>query len=958
MNELTEKLFPAFLAEAGEQIEALELALVGAAPAAIDVNGVFRSMHTIKGGCAMMGFAAMEAVAHAAEELLDQARRGQYTLDVAGIDVLLGAVDALKAQLQDASTSRRDPAARAELVAQLRAMATAAASGGATAATATAAPARSEATGARARRKAGATAAPARSGDFAAQSRDRLPTLLAQFLADKTDAAQAAQLAQAATADGMPAVAALFARMATPTSAPERRALAADLLLRLQHAAADGNTDFGTTAAIALLRDQLGQQLSLALELIGGELQALTPGGKPDAALAASEDAQALLALHGLPASVRLFAYMTQLLRDATRRTLALNQTMLDTLRVAAALPADMPPGADEDAPYVAMAEQTLERLREAARTASEGDDRRQLLGTLSERLALRPETLDTLTPAAVQQLKQAVEGGKVVVEVEADMESVPDGGAEFVAWLSAAGTLISNHTVFHRETSGAGEVESTRLRFLAALDCPLAEARRALGELDPQRRWFDLHVCAAPDAPAAAAVSGDEPAAQGSAAPARGAGSATLRIDSTTLDRFVNRVGEMVMLRNMLSHALNDEDLVLRLRRLRHTLGNNAANAAELDSVQALLTDMEARLEHLSQADLRLQGALGRLQEDVLGLRVVPIGMVFNRLPRVVRDLGHAQGKQVELEITGEDVRIDKGMVDVLLEPLMHMVRNSVDHGIETPVERSAAGKPAGATLSLAARQHGNTLLIEVADNGRGLDAALIRNKAVENGLLDAAQAAQLSERELANLIFLPGFSTARQVTAVSGRGVGMDVVKTRITQVGGQIEVQSEPGRGVRFTLRLPLSAAIQNVVLVAAGTRQFALPERNVTEVISITRAQLQHVQGQAACLLRGTALPVYHLDALLEGDTPASGRGDNLEVVVVSDGVLRIGVLVDRVLGRPEVFMRDMHPDLARVPGVGGVSILGDGRVVVILDCEKLFEIAARNAQSLRSLLRAS
>src|SRR5690606_32501702 len=162
-------------------------------------------------------------------------------------------------------------------------------------------------------------------------------------------------------------------------------------------------------------------------------------GGKPDAALAASEDAQALLALHGLPASVRLFAYMTQLLRDATRRTLALNQTMLDTLRVAAALPADMPPGADEDAPYVAMAEQTLERRREAARTASEGDDRRQLLGTLSERLALRPETLDTLTPAAVQQLKQAVEGGKVVVEVEADMESVPDGGAEFVAWLSAA---------------------------------------------------------------------------------------------------------------------------------------------------------------------------------------------------------------------------------------------------------------------------------------------------------------------------------------------------------------------------------------------------------------------------------------------------------------------------------------------------------------------------------------
>ncbi|MFP5465582.1 MAG: chemotaxis protein CheA, partial [Gammaproteobacteria bacterium] len=425
----------------------------------------------------------------------------------------------------------------------------------------------------------------------------------------------------------------------------------------------------------------------------------------------------------------------------------------------------------------------------------------------------------------------------------------------------------------------------------------------------------------------------------------------------------FVNRVGEMVMLRNMLSHALHDDEMTMRLRRLRLALGNATPQATALGSQDAnalreLLGDIEARLEHLAQADLRLQGALGRLQEDVLGLRVVPIGMVFNRLPRVVRDLSHAQNKNVELEISGEDVRIDKGMVEVLLEPLMHMVRNSIDHGVESPAERAKAGKRPTATLSLTARQQGNSLLVEVADDGRGLNRERIRARAIAAGLLPEAEANALSDRELCNLVFLPGFSTAERVTEVSGRGVGMDVVKTRIMQLGGQIDVQSPPGQGARFTLRLPLSVAIQNVILVAVDDRQFALPERNVTEVISIAPSQLQRVQGQAACLLRGVTLPVYHLGMLTGGASVAASDRAELEIIVLSDGVFRIGILVDRVIGRPEVFVRDMHPDIARLPGVGGVSILGDGRVVVILDCENLFELATRNAQSLRSLLRAS
>lgn len=206
--------------------------------------------------------------------------------------------------------------------------------------------------------------------------------------------------------------------------------------------------------------------------------------------------------------------------------------------------------------------------------------------------------------------------------------------------------------------------------------------------------------------------------------------------------------------------------------------------------------------------------------------------------------------------------------------------------------------------------------------------------------------------------MIFLPGFSTAQQVTEVSGRGVGMDAVKTRVLQLGGQVEVATEPGRGTTFTLRLPLTAAIQNVILVEAGGRQLAVPERNVTEILSLPAAALQSVQGQACCLLRGVTLPLYGLAQLLGQADAAPPAGAAFEVVVMTDGVYRIGLIVDRVTGRPEVFVRDIHPDLVRLPGVGGASILGDGRVVIILDCDNLFELAVRQAQSLRSLLRTS
>lgn len=954
MNELTEKLWPAFRAEVAEQIEALELSLVGSA-GDILVNEVFRYMHTIKGGCAMMGFSAMESLAHAAEDFLDKVRKGECALNDENVDVLLEAVDALKLQLQSVEKNRQNPAPQVALVERLRGLATAAAAMRET-------PAAPEP--AARRKKAKAAAEPvsgvASSAGFAETACRLLPELACACVGtDAPDASVYEPLKVAASAEGLHALVQRLSLLVHAHDENGRQALLADLMDRIRYLEMETDTDCGTAQAAAAVYPLVSNRLATVAAELFDSLSLLEAARSATSRRACVEALQQFIAsiqrvivlakLLRLEQTLRLLRLASQLLRDVMRDMLSFSSELAEVFGVVAGLPMELLDSGGEDAPYVAMAVQMLERLQDIARTSGREVGRQARLGSLKDRIGVDYALLESLTPQSLDALETAVRDGRTVVEIEADLESVPDHGEAFVQWMSGAGHIVHSATLFHRD---AAREERTVLRFLVAFPHAVEDIRRQLGQLDPARQWYRLLK-----EDKAAVVT--ESSAGTAAVTAQT--SATLRIDSSTLDRFVNRVGEMVMLRNMLSHTLHDEDLLLRLHRLRRLSSERGVvlSRDDVDALGALLKDVESRLEELDQADGRIQGALGRLQEDVLGLRVVPIGMAFNRLPRVVRDLSHAQQKLVDLDVSGEDVRIDKGMVDVLIEPLMHMVRNSVDHGIETPAEREQAGKPARARLQLRARQQGNSLIIEIADDGRGLNRDRIRRKAFAAGLVPDADASGFTDRELCNLIFLPGFSTSEQVTEVSGRGVGMDIVKTRVAQVGGQIEVESTPGAGVCFTLRLPLSAAIQSVVMVASAGRQYALPERNVMEVISIPCTAIQRIQGQIACLLRGVPLPLYHLGVLLGGREPASAPDEGkLEVVVLSDGVYRIGILVDRVLGRPEVFVRDMHPDIARLPGVGGVSILGNGGVLIILDCERLFELALRNAQSLRGLLCAT
>lgn len=928
MNDLIDKLWPAFEAEVSEQLDQLEQVLARG-NLDVDIHFLFRQFHTIKSSSAMMDFGGMEAVAHAAEDLLDLVRKGQRPFDDELLEVLLRAVDALRRQMSSAMQERRPPAPEEALVADLHALrgAPPVAAAPNTAPEVPPVNALQDAVEA-----------------YAALARDTLPQLAMACVDGGEWPALGALLAQQAESAGLLAISRLLEKAAAVAPA-SRLAVLDDLLTRQRHIESLSTLDAGCRSTEDLLRTLLAPEFRNSLDAAGrvGE-SPLTNQDDAERWLHEAQNLQRHCRLLGLPASQRLLSLVTQVLRELARGTLIASPALGTHLLLGLTLPSELAQGLIEDAPYTALADQLLDNIQHTLHATAQNAPGAEPAPAPTIP-GLSPERLATLSADAQAQLSAALAAGQTLVEIDADLDLAGDGGEAFVSWMTNTGTMIANHTVF----LGEGANESTQLRFLVALPLPADAIALALAQLDPDGAVLNLHV-----------LNGAQPASKPQELPLSSkpevrpqtGSNSTVRIDSQALDNFVNRVGELVMLRNTMAHGVSNTEVSTGLRLLQRFFSStHAPSAAEKQQMQRLVGRLAAYHEQWQQTDTHLQDTLGRLQDDVLALRVVPVSAVFNRMTRIARSLAQAQEKNLHIDCRGEETRIDKGMVDLLVEPLTHMVRNAIDHGLESEGERLAAGKPAAATLTLSAAQQGNNLLITIADDGRGLDLARILAKARRLGL---AGEQFYSEDDITQFIFAPGFSTSEQVTAVSGRGVGMDVVKTRITQIGGQIEVSSVPGEGTRFTLRLPLSVAIQNIILVQAGGRLQALPERHVSEVIRLPASAVQTIQGQAACLLRGVVLPLYGLAQLL-GSKTQEAAGEELDIIILSDGRHRIGLLVDHIIGRHEVFVRDVHPDILRLPGVGGASILGDGRVVIILDADSLLDLARRNAQNLQTLL---
>lgn len=373
------------------------------------------------------------------------------------------------------------------------------------------------------------------------------------------------------------------------------------------------------------------------------------------------------------------------------------------------------------------------------------------------------------------------------------------------------------------------------------------------------------------------------------------------VRVDTERLDEIMNMVGELVLVRN-------------RLQTLQAEVQN--------DRIVKAVSDLD-----LVTSDL---------QSSVMKTRMQPIKKVFGRFPRVVRDLARSLNKEIELELVGEDTDMDKNMVEALADPLVHLVRNSVDHGIELPAVREAAGKPRQGSVILSAGQLGDHILLTIEDDGAGMDAEVLRRKAVEKGLMDQETASRLDEKSCYNLIFMAGFSTKEQISDVSGRGVGMDVVKTRITQLSGSITIDSEIGKGTIIKLKLPLTLAILPTLMIVLDEQIFALPLTAVVEIFHVDTRQINIVDGNPVIVIREQALPLLHIGNWLVKGYGGRAKSEMAHVVVVNVGSQQVGLVVDQLVGQEEVVIKPLGAFLHGTEGLAGATITGNGRIALILD----------------------
>lgn len=461
-----------------------------------------------------------------------------------------------------------------------------------------------------------------------------------------------------------------------------------------------------------------------------------------------------------------------------------------------------------------------------------------------------------------------------------------------------------------------------------------------------------------------------------------------TLRVDIERLDHLMNLTGQLVINRarfSQIGESLKQsssipydsrqfDNMLHMLERMSQGHAGPGASAeppreiVEFRGDALKLRDSLERMQHALEQFSKIKGNVSELfeaihqlnlvsdgiQKSVMDTRMVPIGPLFTRFRRVVRDITRANGKEVALVIHGEKTELDKRMIDELSDPLIHMIRNSVDHGIESPADRVAAGKPRQGTITLDARHRGNSILIRVMDDGKGLNVDRIRSKAIERGLITAADAERMTPQQICQLIWEPGFSTAEKVTEISGRGMGMDIVRSKIEGISGTVELENKPGQGTTFTIRLPLTLAILPSLMANIRGEIYALPLESVQEIVRVGTSDIYSIHGTPMARIRGRVVSIVELHEILHwNSSPADGDLDDAPektLVVIGTDDREVGLVVDQLLGEEDIVIKSMAENYRNIEGVAGASILGDGRVSLILDVGILIDLCIRNASN--------
>jgi two-component system chemotaxis sensor kinase CheA len=395
-----------------------------------------------------------------------------------------------------------------------------------------------------------------------------------------------------------------------------------------------------------------------------------------------------------------------------------------------------------------------------------------------------------------------------------------------------------------------------------------------------------------------------------------KGQTSQTIRVDVSLLDTLMNLVGELVIDRT-------------RLSQIGATIAAKSQNQEQVDA--------------LAEATGHLARVTGELQEQIMRARMLPIDTVFQRFPRMVRELSRKLGKQVNMTIEGGETEVDRSVIEGISDPLIHMIRNSVDHGLEGPEDRKAAGKDPVGKVVLSARHKDNAIWVEIVDDGRGIDPEKLRAKAVEKGVMSKDAAARLTDRDAQMLIFHSGFSTAKEVTDVSGRGVGMDIVRANIQSMGGIIDIESTVGVGTRFILKLPLTIAIMGGLLSRVENVDYVLPIGSVLETLALEKLEVKNVGRQPVIVLRGSTVPVLKLRTIFNVPDRFSEESADNYVVVVGSAEQKVGLIVDKLLGEQEVVIKSISKYVGELQGLSGATILGDGKVALIVDVNSILEL---------------
>jgi two-component system chemotaxis sensor kinase CheA len=856
-----EALWQEFAAESEEHLDAIERVLsMGAATDRPAVDRLFRAFHSLKGMSDALGARGMKTVAHRAEDILGLARGGRVAVEGAVADALLSAVDVLRRQRTEMLQTHRDAAAPAALLARLGALA----EGGPV-------PAAPPSPTQPRPPPAPATAGPLL-GVLAARAASAAPALARlASLRDPAALREAHELAEGARQLGLARLAEDAHALATSAGTPA----ALPALGRLRRLLLVLEAEAGEPAGAAALTGPPGEEatsLGPRLAALAMRVDATLAGGDAAAAAAAATEAADIAAAFAL---------------GPLEHTLLLLADLADR-------------AADPDAAAVLATQGAL--LTERLRAMAEG-------GAAALRHAAEPgpaEPADARIPAAFaailgaqgrRRVLAALAGGRVLYRMRLATGLPAELESAVAAAIGAEAELITSRTLL--------DLSPPQLDMLLAGPPEIAALSRALTAADPARSAvleliaLDVAAAAAPEATRAAPV--------------------TLRVRQDTIDRIIGLQNEVRAAALAVAEALDEggaAEALASLAALERRLP--AGPARELGQAIGRLRGVQEALE---RAEGRLAVGMRRLDDSVMELRVVPVGTLFARLPRLVRAVAQASGKQVDLVLEGEEVTIDRSLVELLADPLLHLVRNAVDHGIEPPETRIAAGKPPRASLRISAARRTGQVRVRVSEDGAGIARDRVLARAAERGLVAHDAAARLTEEEVFALLFRPGFSTAEAVSETSGRGVGLDVVQDAVRRAGGTVEVASTPGAGTSFTLRLPLTAAVQPVLLVEAGGHPYALPAARVEAVLEAGAAPGCDVVSLAAILGLGEA-----------------GAGG--ATVLLKSGGRTFGLRVDRVQRRTDLLLRPMHPGLAALSGLGGVGVLGNGEPVVVLEPDGL------------------